>query len=130
MKRKAPLVLMELVIALGVFALAAALCLQAFSLADKTSRQAETLDRAVLLAQNGAEAVKHCRGDLSAAAALLDGKAAEGKLEVRQDGLTLTAVLREEGALPLGQAELVVTDGAGQTVFCLTASWQREAPHE
>lgn len=129
MKRKAPLVLMELVIALGVFALAAALCLQAFSLADKTSRKAETLDKAVLLAQNGAEAVKHCRGDLSAAAALLGGGAAEGKLEVWQDGLTLTAVLREEGALPLGQAELVVTDGAGQEVFRLTASWQREAAH-
>ena len=49
MKSKAPLMLMEQMVMLLVFALAAALCLQAFVKADEISKQAEARDRAVLV---------------------------------------------------------------------------------
>lgn len=58
MKSKSTLVLMEQLVMVLVFALAAALCIQAFSAADKISQKNAALDRAVLEAQNAAEAMK------------------------------------------------------------------------
>ena len=68
MKSKAPLALMEQMVMLLVFALAAALCLQAFVKSDDISEQSRDKDRAVELAQSVAEIVKSCGGDLDAAA--------------------------------------------------------------
>ena len=50
MKSKAPLALMEQIIMVLVFALAAALCLRTFALSDRMSREGELRDGAVLLA--------------------------------------------------------------------------------
>ena len=59
MKRsKTPLALMEHQVMVLVFALAAALCVQVFVLSDQTSRLGEVRDRALLEAQNAAEALK------------------------------------------------------------------------
>ena len=58
MRTKSPLALMEQLVMVLVFALAAALCLQVFVLADKTSRHNADVDNAVLLAQNTAETLK------------------------------------------------------------------------
>lgn len=58
MRSKAPLVLMEQLVMLLVFALAAALCVQAFALSERTSARNAARDRAVLEAQNAAEALK------------------------------------------------------------------------
>ena len=58
MKSKAPLVMMEQMVMILVFALAAALCLQAFVLSDSISRENQRRDRAVLLCQNLAEECK------------------------------------------------------------------------
>ena len=58
MKSKASLVLMELLVMILIFALCAALCLQAFVGADRISRETALQDDAVLLAQNTAEALK------------------------------------------------------------------------
>lgn len=55
MKSKAPLVMMEQMVMILVFALAAALCLQAFVLSDNMSAEGRDRDRAVLLCQNTAE---------------------------------------------------------------------------
>ena len=74
MRNKAPLAMLEQLVMLLVFALAAALCLQAFALADRLSDRTERFDRAVLEAQRAAETVKHCRGDLQQAQALLPTK--------------------------------------------------------
>jgi hypothetical protein len=63
MRSKAPLALMEQLVMVLVFALAAALCVQVFVLSDQTSRRNEARDRAVLAAQNLAEALKG--GDVS-----------------------------------------------------------------
>nr|WP_326127058.1 hypothetical protein [uncultured Oscillibacter sp.] len=58
MRSKAPLILMEQMVMLLVFALAAALCLQAFVKSDALSSRSEARDRALLEAQNAAEALK------------------------------------------------------------------------
>lgn len=68
MRSKAPLALIEQIIMLLVFALAAALCLRAFVWADQQSEINAQRDRAMLLAQSAAETVKYCRGDLEEAA--------------------------------------------------------------
>lgn len=62
MKSKAPLALMEQMVMLLVFALAAALCLQAFVKSDRISRQSEARDRAAVLCQSVAETIRHNGG--------------------------------------------------------------------
>ena len=63
MKSKAPLSLMEQLIMLLVFALAAALCLQVFVLSGRVSRSCETKSQAVAAVQSAAEITKACKGD-------------------------------------------------------------------
>ena len=58
MKSKASLSLMELLVMVLIFALAAALCLQTFAKAQTISLETARQDEAVLLAQNGAELLK------------------------------------------------------------------------
>ena len=58
MRSKAPLTLMEQVLMILVFALAAALCVQVFVFSGQSSRRNEARDRAVLEAQNAAETLK------------------------------------------------------------------------
>ena len=55
MTSKAPLLLMEQMVMLVVFALAAALCVQAFVRSDAASARNEARDEAVVLCQNAAE---------------------------------------------------------------------------
>ena len=80
MKSRAPLALMEQMVMLLVFALAAALCLQAFVRSDNISRQSEARDRAAMLVQSAAEAIQSYGGDacdaFAGAAELLGGEAA------------------------------------------------------
>ena len=58
MKSKAPLVMMEQMVMILVFALAAALCMRAFVLSSSLSEEAERRDIAVLLCENAAESCK------------------------------------------------------------------------
>lgn len=58
MRSKSPLALMEQLVMVLVFALAAALCLQVFAFSDQTSERNETIDRAVMECQNVAETLK------------------------------------------------------------------------
>ena len=55
MRSKTPLALMEQMVMVLVFALAAALCLQVFVVTDRMSERNKDIDHAVLLAQNTAE---------------------------------------------------------------------------
>lgn len=63
MKSKAPLVLIEQVVMIVVFALTAAVCLRMFTMAELLSVKYAATDRAVLEAQNAAEALKGGRMD-------------------------------------------------------------------
>ena len=63
MRSKAPLVLIEQMVMLLVFALASALCLQAFVKSDAISVRSEEKGRAAIAAQNAAEVIRHKGGD-------------------------------------------------------------------
>ena len=67
MRSRSPLALMEQLIMLLVFALAAALCVQTFALSTHISQNAADRDRAMQLAQNAAEILKNHGGDMSSA---------------------------------------------------------------
>lgn len=74
MRSKAPLALMEQLVMVLVFALAAALCVQVFVLSGQTSRWNESRDRALVEAQNAAEILKGLSGDYEAACAACGGQ--------------------------------------------------------
>lgn len=141
MRSKTPLVLMEQAVMVLVFALAAALCLQVFALADRSSRHNEAVDRAVQVCQSAAETLKAAGGDVAhaqqAAAARMGGA-------VEED---LWYVLYNEDWKPVGGVEdasyaLYVRGAAAQTdgpvkadvwaescedgvpLFSLTVAWQ------
>ena len=58
MKSKAPLVMMEQIVMVLIFALAAALCLQTFVLSGRISKKTDAQNHAVLEVQNMAELMK------------------------------------------------------------------------
>jgi len=141
MRSKAPLALMEQLVMILVFALAAAFCLQAFALSDRLSRENLHRDNAVILAQNTAETLKACGGDLSEVCALLGGTVEQGLwYAYYDDALAPAAALSEDGyqvdifPVPtqretLGQALVsVYAEGGSEPVFTLTAAWQKEVP--
>lgn len=122
MKSKTPLMLMELVIMLLVFVLAAGLCLRAFLWADSTSDRSAESDRTVTAAQNAAELTRYYRGDLEAAAKEMggtwDGEA--WTFTTNECQVTVTPLPNQTPYLGTAQVR------AGEVE--LTVSWQKEVP--
>ena len=115
MKSKASLLLMEQLVMLLVFALAATVCLQIFAKADAVSREVSQMDKAVTMAQNAAEVLKATKGDISAAE------------ELAENGYQLMIRKQESSLSGLGLAEIQVY--FDETVlFSLNAGWQEEMP--
>lgn len=145
MRSKAPLALMEQAIMVLVFALAAALCLQAFVWSDRTSRQNQDRDQAMLLAQSAAEALKQAGGDMAHAQAQtaerLEGQVSQGMLYAFFDGegrpaSQEAAVYRlnaqgEPTQIPgLWQAQVWVTrEVDGMMLAQLPVAWQGEVAY-
>ena len=140
MRNKTPLVLMEQLVMVLVFALAAALCLQAFVLADNRSRQAEIQDQALLEAHNAVETLKSCAGDYETAAQLCRGTWDGTVLRVFYDeawqstveetpAYTLTATPVDSAYTLLGRAEIAVADEDGVTLCAFPAAWQEVDDH-
>jgi len=129
MKNKTPLVLAEQLIMILVFAIAAALCLQGFALADKQSTENRMQDQAVIIAQNAAETYKHYHGDQILAAAELNGTA-------NPNGLTATyeyeigsfeLTVEEQPTETNGPERAVVSVYYGdkpRSIFSLPIAWQ------
>lgn len=115
MKSRAFLNLMEQLIMVLVFALAAALCLQVFAKADSIAARTDCLDKAVLIAQNTAEGLKHT-GD-------------PATVDILPEDSHFTVDIREEATDIPGFAKANVTASCdcGET-FCLTVGWQEVAP--
>lgn len=111
MKSKASLFLMEQLVMLLVFSLAAAVCLGIFVRADKISVQTALQDEAVILAQNTAEALKHT-GNADTAKELVDESVFT--LEIREE---------DSGIPGLTQAQIVVCY-EGREIFSLRTGWQ------
>lgn len=139
MRSKAPLALMEQMVMVLIFALAAALCLRAFALADRLSRESEARDSAVVLAQNAAEICKHSRGEFELLERTLGGEALGYSWTVLY-GETLEPVTSAEDAayevvvqpegteVPgLGRATVSVFELAdGGLLFQIPVGWQEE----
>ena len=144
MKSKAPLLLMEQMVMLVVFALAAALCVQAFVRSDGSSQRSEARDHAVVLCQNAAEVIRNNGGSAAEAA-----WAASEKLGYHCDQGTLYQEFDEDwnpveygvycldaGGIPTDVPNLQVVHvcvrkgyNAGQeteTLFELDVAWQEE----
>ena len=129
--------LMEQLVMVLVFALAAALCVQVFVLSDRTSRRNEARDRAVLTAQNAAEEVKSVRGDFALAADLYGGTW-NGQLWGRSydadwardgDDYHVLVTPADSGDALLGAAEVTVYTAEGDLLFTLPVAWQEVADH-
>jgi len=138
---EAPLALMEQMIMLLVFALAAALCLQAFVHSDTESRRSEARDKAALLCQSAAESLSHTGGDFAALPGILglpDGTYTQedALLEIYySDSWTpsgeyaycLRASLADCGQKGLGGADVKVVEAEdGEELFALRVNWQTE----
>ena len=114
MKHKTSLLLMEQLVMVLVFALAAALCLSVFVKADRISQETVRRDEAVLLAQNAAQALKATSGDVEQAIAT--ASESDYRMEIEQiDSHRL-----------LGQAEIRVWQ-EDELVFALRTGWQEVA---
>lgn len=141
MKSKAPLLLMEQMVMLLVFALAAALCVQAFVKSDAVSARGEARDNAVIAAQTAAETIRLAGGDseealAAAAAALPEAEFTGGTLRQYLDGdwnavpaaspdaeYTLEAqpLPEEQPGLSKAAIEVAAHDGP---LFSIEVAWQ------
>ena len=131
MKNKAPLALIELTVMVLIFAVSAALCLQAFVWSDMKSSEIAERDSAILHGETVAEVVKACRGDFDAAAAILEGENTEDVLQVYFEGELCAQARLAETEIPLlGMADIAVMDQAGRELFALTVCWQEVESHE
>ena len=107
MRNKAALLLMEQLMMILVFALAAALCLQLFASSALLSRQTRQQNEAAILAQNTAEQLK-----------------AGLQLTDYQQGPYTVLIRQGETPIPgLGQASITVSVD-GEAIFQLTTAWQ------
>lgn len=137
MRSKAPLALMEQMVMLAVFALAAALCLQAFVQSEMMSRESEARSRAAALCQNAAELMRHAGGELSALEELGATREGEGFSAYYGEGwglgdpvewaYRLTVRPVESGTSGLGKASVCVSKADGTVLFELETAWQEGA---
>lgn len=140
-RSKVPLVLMEQLVMLLVFALAAAVCLRIFVFADHASRQVQDRDRAAELGQNTAQVLQHTGGDFSQAAALLAAQHwDDNSLMIDYDSqwalaadtmrYTLGASRVSSDLRSLGKAEVWCRDEAEDCeLFRLEVAWQEVTDH-
>lgn len=153
MRSKAPLILMEQMVMLLVFALASALCLQAFVKSDSLSARSEARDRAVTLCQSTAEVIRQNGSYFNTSAEQLGLEFGQGSTMFRyydenweplpisegpipgggegydpaQEGaycLTIQAVL--DAPPGLGKASVCVSEAHGEALFELEVAWQEE----
>lgn len=151
MRSKAPLALMEQMVMILVFALAAALCLQAFVQSDQQSRRMEARDRAVTLCQSAAEIIRSNGGNLEAAlreVAETEPGQRDGfgffipydeNWEVlvydgrpQSSSYTLRAVELDSGVEGLGKASVeayVWNKGEMDSLFAIEVAWQEVSAH-
>lgn len=136
MRNKSILVLIEHMVMLLVFALAAAVCLRMFALSGKLSRTYEATDRAVLAAQNAAELIKK---DGIGGFAELTGAKADGEdtwtvfydenweTASEENGKYVLRVSGTDTSEYLFRAEVVVFTDTGEELFRLPVAGQCKA---
>ena len=144
MKNKTSLTLLELLIMIMVFALAAALCLRAFVYSGKLSAQDRMRAEAESAAQHVAELLKSEKGDVSAVYKQLqaapvakgmtvssagDASSPAGMMDAYWNsdiapGGTFNMQVRVDRDGCLGTAVITVLDGNWKEVYTLNTAWQ------
>ena len=135
MKSKAPLSLMEQLIMLLVFSLAAALCLQVFVLSSQMSRRCDARNQAEITIQNVAEILKASQGDLSQCESILGGSITDNGWQIYYDdkwketsveqAVYQLAIDPVASDLPLlGSAQIYAMTEADDILSAVTVSWQ------
>lgn len=138
MKNKASLLLMEQLIMILVFALAAAVCLKGFAYAAQTSLAICQQEEAVFLAQSAAEQIKAHHGAVEDTQ-YISGGTAQDPLWVCFYDDQLNSVPSEDNwhyrleiektpgnISGLGQADVRVHTADSQQLVALTVAWQEE----
>ena len=127
MRSKAPLILIEMLIMLTVFAFTAGLCSKAFVYSSNQADESYMRDAAVRHAENAVQIIKSCGGDMGEAAKLLgaEGHADGFAIQITEDSavLTLTADKKDDANEYLGTAKIAVTDEEEREIFSLDACW-------
>ena len=118
MRSKTPLVLMEQLVMVLVFAMAAAICLQVFGLSDRLSKENEARAEAALLAQNTAEELKASYGEV-----LLDWEEADGIYYMEEEGYRVQVQAAETEISGLRKVELQVLQEE-EVLFEIPVAWQ------
>ena len=135
MRSRASLSVLEQLIMLLIFALAAAICLRAFAWADVASERSAACDRAMREAQNAAAVIRQTRGNMADAAELWGGSVRDGSWVIgydeswnRADGTSclLKVTPIDDGIGLLGQAAVSV-ERNGQQLAALEVAWQEVA---
>lgn len=118
---------------IAVFAIAATICLRGFAVANKISKERNTLDAAVLLAQDACEILKYTEGDIETAADILGGHISENILFVYYDqNKKLTDIEAAVYVVKASQNHLDDDVGASivevysndKLIYDLTVAWQ------
>lgn len=120
MKDKATLTLIELLIMVLVFSLAAALCLKAFVWSTQKTRENQVLAQAAVAAQSAAEELKvsHSAGAHSVTY--------DENWQPAEGGCYILTTVPFSGNL-LGGAEITVEDRTGNELIRLAVRWQEDA---
>ena len=115
MKSKASLQLMEQLVMILVFAVAAALCLQVFARSREISLETARRDQAVALGRNAAELLKATGGDEEAAENL------------SRDGycIEVTPQISTQPGLAIAEIRVLFE---GELLFRLDTGWQEVGP--
>lgn len=124
MKSRSPLIMLEQLLMLLVFALAAALCLQAFVLADSQSKTTSRRDSAIIEVQRTAETIKYCGGDMEKAAGILGADWEEDALSLDCGDCSIYARNEDSGTKLLGSARVWAEDEKGQELLAISVAWQ------
>ncbi len=126
-RSKAPLALMEQIIMILVFALASAVCLEAFVYADRLSRNGEQSHTAMTKAQQVAEYCKANQGDLDKVCGALAAVRTEDGLTAAypEEDMVLSLVLTEDTAY-VQKAQVSVDDPEGNEIYAIEIAWQKE----
>lgn len=143
MKNKAPLMLMEIMVLMLVFAFSAALCIKAFVKSDEISRRSEARDNAVTIVENAAETLRHNGGDLAKTAselgADLDGEYCisaryDGNMEKTDTGgvYTLSITTMPVDRQGLGGARIYMSEknNLKEELFGISVVWQEAGNEE
>lgn len=125
-RSKAPLALMEQIIMILVFALASAVCLQAFVYSNNLSKADEQKQNAIAMAQQVTEYCKSSKGNMEWVCDVLNGEVTEDGMRVddKENNMTVSLALTEQSEY-LQKARVAVSTLDGEEIYAVDIAYQR-----